>query len=137
MRKPAAGGFAPLKGAGEWVAFVGECRLVLIQAAFFLRQTSQTKAIGPSERGFFAAPLCGRPAFIPFNYRLNGAHGLIGCIRRAAVDDDPLGHRTQPRELPLAELSRGENSPIAHRRVVDRSVEVFPRLSIADAAHRR
>ena len=44
--------------------------------------------------------------------------------------------RPQPRELFLRELSCGEDSPIAQLSCGDVTVEVHPRLAIADCAHR-
>ena len=56
---------------------------------------------------------------------------------RATIDDDPLRHRAQPRQLALAQLARGEDALVAHRGVVRRAVEILPRLPVADTAHRR
>ena len=63
-------------------------------------------------------------------------HGVARGRVRAAIDDDALSHRTQPRQLTFAELPRRKDSLIAHRCGIDRSVEVFPRLPVTHTAHR-
>ena len=45
--------------------------------------------------------------------------------------------RPQPGQLPLGELARGGDAAFAQLRDVDGAVQILPRLTIADAAHRR
>jgi hypothetical protein len=64
-----------------------------------------------------------------FQRRFGGA-----CYR--AIHDLSILDASQPRQLAFAQLTRREYAFIAHGRVVDFPVQVFPDLPVSHTAHR-
>src|SRR5438874_2259032 len=54
-----------------------------------------------------------------------------------AVEGSYFLHRSQPRQLTLRQLARGEHAALAQRGLAELAFDEPPRLAIADAAHRR
>lgn len=91
------------------------------------RVNASRQAIGPFRRVRETSPaqgraLCSRAPRIFVDHGFNRSQGIVRRTRCAAIDNCAIGHRSQPSQLALAELARGENAFVAHRRVVDFAV---------------